>query len=206
MEEQTPTNNTTIPESAPELTKKERRQLRREEKQAGLERVSAAKKRKTMFVWGIGIFAVALAGFGVFRFFAGAPANSEADPLKACVNHGGISMHIHPKLSIFINGEAQEIPKNLGVSQLCMRPMHTHDSSGTLHVEFPRKRDFTLSEFFQAWDKPFSQEQILDFGTGETHEIVLTVNGEKSEAYENLTLRDGDQIEIQYKEKEKENL
>ena len=123
------------------------------------------------------------------------------DLMKECIQHLNLSLHIHPKLEIIINGEKQIIPANVGIDSSCMRPVHTHDQTGTLHVEWKTKRDFPLSDFFRVWGKIFNQNQILDFQVDENHEIILTKNGQKSEEYENLIMRDRDQISIIYQEK-----
>src|SRR5438309_5667197 len=59
------------------------------------------------------------------------------------------------------------MPANIGVdSSLCkdlsldqygigMLPLHTHDTSGTIHVEVNTShRDFTLHEFLAIWGQP----------------------------------------------------
>ena len=173
-----------------ELTKKERRQLRREEKALGVAQGQKTKARKGMGIWVVVILVIALAGFGIYKYLFTGPVdgNLAADPLKSCVNHAG-GMHIHPDLSISIDGVAQEIPANIGVSVACMRPLHTHDSTGKIHVEFPREHDFRLRDFFTLWGESFNKEG---------YSVTMTVNGEASAEYENLILRDGDQIKLDY--------
>src|SRR5947209_1562386 len=48
-----------------------------------------------------------------------------------------IAMHIHPHLTILINGQDQVIPAGIGVEASGDLPMHTHDDSGTIHIESP---------------------------------------------------------------------
>lgn len=111
-------------------------------------------------------------------------------------------MHIHPHLTIKILGQQQEIPANIGISsQTCMRPVHTHDNTGKLHLEFPTWTDVKLGEFFRVWNKPFSKNEILDYKVDEKHEIRVTKNGEPNYDFESLIMRDLDQIEIEYLEK-----
>src|SRR3989344_1406608 len=58
-------------------------------------------------------------------------------------------LHWHPELTIFAKGEKQEIPANLGIGTV-HNPMHTHDSSGVIHLEFRgvvRKDDLKLGRF-----------------------------------------------------------
>lgn len=111
------------------------------------------------------------------------------DPLNLCVQHTGVGMHIHPHLKIFVKGEKIKIPLNIGVSSTCMRPIHTHDESGTLHLEFPNKTDIALRNFFKIWGKPLSE-----FGTSPK----MKVNGTENNEFENYTMRDGDQIELYF--------
>ena len=153
-----------------------------------------------MLVWAGVIVLVAAAGFGIYTYlFSGSGEGSVVyDPTKSCINHAGAGMHIHPTLRIIVNGEVQEISANTGVSAGCMRPLHTHDATGRLHVEFPRQRNFILGEFFKVWGKNFSSSQILDYVVDANHVISVTVNGEESTEYENLIFKDADRIEIKY--------
>lgn len=121
--------------------------------------------------------------------------------LQVCVNHTGAGMHIHPNLEIMIDGVTQTIPKDIGVGGACMRPIHTHDESGRIHVEFPGKRDFTLGDFFTLWSKPFDETHLLDKVVDNTHEIIMTVNDQPSTEFRNQVLKDGDKIVLKYQTK-----
>ena len=72
----------------------------------------------------------------------------------------GIKMHIHPQLSVKVNGQPIIVPENVGIDKSLwkdhsldkygmqgMSPLHTHDSSGTIHVESSIERDYTLGEY-----------------------------------------------------------
>lgn len=111
------------------------------------------------------------------------------------------TFHIHPHLQIIINGQQQDIPANIGITLACMHPIHTHDASGTLHVESPEPKDFTLADFFAVWGKTFTQNQIFDSAIDSSHIIKVTVNGSPVDTYENTVLRDKDQIVVSYEGK-----
>jgi len=194
MEEQTENNQ----DSQKPLTKKERRQIRREENKAEQERVKKVGGMKNTLVWAGVIVLVAAAGFGIYKYLFSEGDSVVYDPTSSCINHAGAGMHIHPNLRIIANGQVQKIPANTGVSAACMRPLHAHDSTGKLHIEFPRHRNFTLGEFFKVWGKPFSDSQILDYVVDANHIISVTVNGEENTEYENFILKDTDRIEIKY--------
>lgn len=118
-----------------------------------------------------------------------------------CTTDMATEYHIHPELQILINGESVLIPDNLGIQPSCMTSIHTHSSDGVIHVESPVQKDFTLGDFFAVWKKDFSREKILDSVVTSTTEIVVAVNGERAETYENTILRDKDKIVISYQNK-----
>lgn len=117
-----------------------------------------------------------------------------------CTTDMATQFHIHSNLKIVINGTPQDIPSGIGVTPTCMNSLHTHDAVGTIHVESPEKRDFTLADFFAVWGKTFTATTILDHTTDATHVILVTVNGKSVTTYENTILNDHDDIVISYEE------
>ena len=141
---------------------------------------------------------LAIAGF-VWYLSKTTPANlDQGGDLSACVQHGSVGMHIHPHVSIFINGQAQKLPANIGVTPLCMRPIHTHDDSGTLHLEFKKIRAVKLGEFFQVWEKVFNENCIFDSCNEAGKKVKLFVNGVENTEFGNYIMKDKDLIEIKY--------
>jgi len=160
-------------------------------------RISRQQKRR--IVWGIvAVAAVAgmlLLGWGILK----AQQDYKSAPAKE-INIGGhknLQLHIHANLRIVIDGEAQPIPASVGISRSVMRPLHTHDASGELHIEGPTPRDFTLGEFFDIWGRTFSSSCILDYCT-DRGTLTMTINGKESTAFGSHVLRDDDQIVIEY--------
>ncbi len=123
------------------------------------------------------------------------------DVALSCTTDMATVFHIHSMLSIVINGAKQVIPANIGVSDACMHPLHTHDDLGTIHIESPVQKDFTLGDFFAVWGKDFSSSKILDNTTDASHAITISVNGVKVETFENTILKDKDQIVISFGKK-----
>ena len=120
------------------------------------------------------------------------------DVTTACVQHTGLGMHIHPNVRIVIKGEEQTIPANIGIQPGCMRPIHTHDDSGTLHLEFPGEQDVRLGQFFAVWGKTFNKNCIFDRCNSPEGTVKFFVNGQPNEEHENYPMKDGDKIEIRY--------
>jgi hypothetical protein len=60
--------------------------------------------------------------------------------------------HIHQHLDIFVNGKKEPVPAGIGIYDgQFLTELHTHDSSGIMHVESPTKRTFDLAQFFGVW-------------------------------------------------------
>lgn len=112
--------------------------------------------------------------------------------------HTNLALHIHQDLKIVIDGKQQIIPANIGIAPNIMRPIHTHDKPGELHVEGPCKRDFNLGEFFKIWGREFNSQCIFDKCT-DNGELKMYVNSLPNNEFENLILKDDDSILIEYK-------
>ena len=189
--------------SKQQFTKQEHYMLGEQEKKQEGSRMSRCKITGKIFIF-IGVIILVLFGAGIFAIFnfnkQSSPNQVGFDITKECVTHTTLGMHIHPNLSIFINGEEQEIPANVGMySSVCMRPVHTHDATGKIHVEWGTVKDFTLGEFFKVWNKSFTKDQIFNYHSNDINIVTMTVNGKYNEENENLVLKDNNKILIEYK-------
>jgi hypothetical protein len=106
-------------------------------------------------------------------------------------SHEGLYMHIHPTLSITAFGEPVDIPANIGLGTGIMRPIHTHDNSGTLHVEAPCIREFTIGDFFDIVGVRHDSCIMQYCGT-----VTGTVDGKDAGNYNDIILRDKESIAI----------
>ena len=120
-------------------------------------------------------------------------------------SHSSDISHTHSSLSIIINGNEQYISQNIGIQDsMCpdgMRGIHTHDDTGRLHIETPSQISAPIGAFFNIWGEVFNSEQILDNRVDSDHEIVMFVNGEINQDFENYVMLDNDVIEIHYQNK-----
>jgi hypothetical protein len=109
-----------------------------------------------------------------------------------------LALHIHPHLKIVVDGHPIRIPAGIGLEANGNLPIHTHDATGKIHIESPKKATFLLADFFSVWGKTFNSKQILNFHADAHHRITMTVDGKPSTAFGSLVLHDGEQIVIQY--------
>jgi len=103
-----------------------------------------------------------------------------------------LAYHIHSHLAIYVNGTAKAVPAGIGIVQPWQTEqlqdgstfidggskiyyLHTHDSSGVLHVESPNQNTYKLGQVFAEWNQPLSETQV---GPA-TGSVIAYVNGEK---------------------------
>ncbi len=132
------------------------------------------------WLWAVGalaavVFAVAIA----FAVLASGGGGAKAVVAGVeCERGERLNYHVHSHLDIFIEGQATEVPTNIGIRSDCLFWLHTHAPNGLLHVEAPEKRDFTLGQFFAVWGQPLSSTKLMDRAADATHQVQATVNGE----------------------------
>ena len=110
-------------------------------------------------------------------------------------------MHIHPQISAIVSGQPINVPENVGIDKTLwkdhsldkfgmqgMSPLHTHDSSGTIHVESSVNRDYTLGEFLDVWGG-------LDTVSGKI--LKVTVDSQPVSDWRNHILSDKEQIALE---------
>jgi len=63
---------------------------------------------------------------------------------------GKETFHIHAMLHIYVNGLLSPLPANIGLDSAkgLESSMHTHDSTGIIHMEAPHPFTYTLGDFF----------------------------------------------------------
>src|SRR5713101_2875179 len=115
--------------------------LRRNDSYMGMNR----RKRRRNMMLAIPIVA-ALVAVSAYVYSAQAPSKT-------------MVLHIHPQLGITFDGQPLTVPSQIGIDQSLwkdhsldqygmsgMAPLHTHDASGTIHLESNANRNYTLGE------------------------------------------------------------
>lgn len=142
---------------------------------------------KGKYLWIIGLVIGLLALFIVPRLLNGSLKNESG--LSCLSSNLPLTMHIHPKLTVTIDGVGEIIPGNVGLSP-CELPIHTHDTTGIIHVESQVVRDYTLGEFLKVWGQPINREG---------YKLEMAVDGKPNQELDKLVLRDKQEIVLNYK-------
>lgn len=107
-----------------------------------------------------------------------------------------IVLHEHVLLTLYDNGQRVTIPAGIGLyNNTCAYWLHTHDSSGIVHIESPVRQEFTLGEFFDVWGQPLSKSIVGPFVS---NNVTFYVNGTRFTGNpRNLVLHNHDCITIE---------
>jgi hypothetical protein len=133
-----------------------------------------------------------------------APADASARVKAAglpMLGQEGQVLHIHSHLDVFVDGKAVTVPAEIGidVAKQQISPLHTHDTSGVVHIESPVKTDFTLGEFMTEWNVPIGASTLGPLKTGGGKELHVYVNGkEQAGDPASLKLAAHDEIAVVY--------
>lgn len=122
-------------------------------------------------------------------------------------NSGAVTnllMHDHVSLNVTIDGTPIIVPTHIGMNQTGifadpllyadhgldkygmegMSPLHTHDSSGIIHVESNKIRYYTLGEFLDIW------KGLNTDGKN----VIATVDGSPVSEFRGIVLNNGSKI------------
>ena len=96
-----------------------------------------------------GVLLISITAYGIY----GPETDNSPKILDICVTHSDDINHYHPWLFIEINGQSVNIAENIGVTEDCMYPIHTHSGDGKLHIEIPKSNPMKIkvSDFFEVW-------------------------------------------------------
>ena len=88
-------------------------------------------------------------------------------------------LHIHQHLDVFVEGRRVTVPEAVGINfrRRFISPLHTHDTTGIVHVESPLVRTFTLGEFFGVWGVRFTRTCLGGDCAGDGKGLRVFVNG-----------------------------
>lgn len=105
-------------------------------------------------------------------------------------------MHLHMHLTLVIDGKEEQVPANIGIDPSLwndhsldsygmkgMTVLHTHDTSGTIHVESYKVQDYTFGQLLDIWKPDLVGDKIF-----------MTVNGQPVQDYQNYIFKDGDKV------------
>ncbi len=90
----------------------------------------------------------------------------------------GAAEHIHSHLDVFVLGKHLVVPARIGINDNAyITEVHTHDTSGVIHVESPSRQTFVLGQFFGAWGVRLTSECLGGYCGAKRNRLQVFVNG-----------------------------
>ena len=166
---QTSTSNRPITRQA---QKQERREEERQRRQATQRR--AVRRKRTILISvivAVVVLASAITAYALANAHKSTAQNPSALPTEAVFNPAyppvdGVycdqleqtAYHIHVHLTIWLNGSQVTVPQNVGIASdtSCYYWLHTHDTTGVVHIEAPATASLNLQQFLHIWGRGFS--------------------------------------------------
>lgn len=128
-----------------------------------------------------------------------APAKGQVIDGIRCESSESLLFHIHPVLTIVIEGQERTVPANIGILPRCLYWLHTHRANGVIHIESPIQRDYTLGDFFDIWGQRLDSQHLLDKVADQGHSVRAFVDGQRYLGDpRQIVLKDREQIELMY--------
>jgi hypothetical protein len=176
-------------------TRRQQFQQRQAERRKARERALRRQRIQRYGIFGGMALLVILLIVGVLHFaFPGTtpgPASGQTVDGITCSNGEMLTVHYHADLQIYLNGQLQALPAGVGIvtpddprygphlatngSLACLYWLHTHDSTGVIHIESPDNRSYTLGQFFDIWGQPLSKTRLLQHTTDSSHRLVVDI-------------------------------
>jgi len=133
--------------------------------------------------WHVAVVALlVLGGFGVYYLTT---ITSQPFPCVTVIPDQ-LAYHWHTTLKVYSGSTPVTIPANVGLNAVCVQPLHTHDASGTIHVETDVNRLYSIGDFYRVWGKPFDTP------------TQMNVNGTAVSPSPNVVLYDLETIDVYY--------
>lgn len=108
--------------------------------------------------------------------------------------------HTHAWLHIYDDGRKEPVPANIGIDPATgtISPLHTHDTSGIIHMEADQDYDFTLGQLMAIWGVEFSAGQIGSLKADGDQKLSVYLNGKRVDDPVNVIMPEQGNIVIGY--------
>jgi hypothetical protein len=116
----------------------------------------------------------------------------ECEPVEALI------FHVHAHLDVIVNEKSVTVPAGIGIKpNVCFYWLHTHNTSGVIHIEAPREITFTLAQFIEVWDNTPGISPSFEEATNDDTNLKVFVNGtEIKDSFDKIPLDAHDEIVI----------
>jgi hypothetical protein len=106
-------------------------------------------------------------------------------------------VHYHSHLDIFVNGKSEPVASSIGREDFSLfSPLHTHATSGLIHIEAPQDQHFTMGMLFTEWGVRLTHDCIGGYCSPKT-KLKAYVNGTAyTQPISSIVFKRGEEIAI----------
>ncbi len=136
---------------------------------------------------------------------------------------GALVRHDHVHLDVLVGGRKVTVPPGVGLAEptnngpckpptpavsecssgdyftafVANSPLHTHSTSGIIHIEADRPGEYTLGQFFDEWGVRFSASCLGGYCAGRGKELAVFVDGHRvDDRFRRVVLRNRQEIAV----------
>jgi hypothetical protein len=94
----------------------------------------------------------------------------------------GTARHFHTHLDILVDGRPVDVPAGLGIATSgdAMSELHTHDTTGVLHIEAPTTgKRYVLGQLFAEWNLRLDATDLGGLKAGGGRALTAYVDGQR---------------------------
>jgi hypothetical protein len=187
--------------SSPSTKRDQRREARRaqflqqqEQRRRARERARRVQLTRRIALVAVPVLVIGLLVWGVIAHFTTAsspttpaprhtptgtnthPATGQVVDGISCTSSAGTAERFHTQLYVYVNGQSQQIPANVGLpSSHCVYAVHAQGASGIIAVESPDHSSYVLGNLFDIWGQPLSTTNVMGHQVDSTHKLVMDV-------------------------------
>ena len=90
-----------------------------------------------------------------------------------------LTVHYHAHLDVIVDNQHITVPAGLGIdnTRRAISPLHTHDTTGIVHIESGQEIPFTIGQLFTEWGQPLSTHQVGPKPIGNDEVLRVYRNG-----------------------------
>ena len=153
------------------------RPKRRQERAAHRERREAEARRRrlrTRLGWAAaGLVTLGLIALAIYEAMPHPASAGPAIDGVQCNTNEQLVYHIHSHLTIYDQAQPVTVPQGTGIDTTdgCLYWLHTHDTTGVIHVESPSEKQYTLGNFLDIWGQPVDAHTFLSHTVAPGHSV-----------------------------------
>jgi hypothetical protein len=168
-------------------------------------RIARMRLRSKFIVLALTLLAAACSGGSNLTLNTGPAPWPNPDNVAARIEAAGLpsssteslTVHYHSHVDIFVNGKSEPVASSIGRDDRSLfSPLHTHATSGLIHIEAPEDQDFTVGMLFTEWGVRLTNDCIGGYCSPDTKLSAYVDGTSYTQPISTIVLKKGEEIAI----------